>query len=76
MARDRYAIPNPLCQHVPTVRVSSHEDLAAALKEGGEIASTVCCDREACQDDARKWLYANTRDPSCHIIPLKRRQRP
>jgi hypothetical protein len=66
----RYTLPDPKCKHKrATVRVSSHYDLAAAAKAGEPVASTYCCDREACQDDAMEWVFASTfREPQ--IVPL------
>ena len=72
MARDRYAIPDPLCRHVPTVRVSSHEDLSAAARTEEPMASTHCCDRPVCQEDASAWVRSITRLPTVYIVALAR----
>jgi hypothetical protein len=69
----RYQIPDPKCHHKATVRVSSHADLAAAAKTREPMASTYCCDREACQDDAKEWLQASTRRDAAVIVPLRSR---
>lgn len=70
---NRYEPPDPICQHVATVRISSHVDLAAAAATTEPIASTHCCDRQACQDDAKAWLRAVTRRDTVHVIPILRR---
>jgi hypothetical protein len=72
MSRSRYTLPDPLCQHVERVRVSSHDDLVRAHQLGEEVVSTYCCDREACQDDAKDWVRAQTRRDAVHIVPLRR----
>ncbi len=58
----RYDLPDPKCSHrTQTMRVSSHYDLSAAAKAGEPMASTYCCERQACLDDAREWVRASTR---------------
>jgi hypothetical protein len=68
----RYDPPDPLCHHKPKVRVSSHVDLVEAARKGDSIASTYCCDREACQVDAQEWVRAVAGpDTGIVIIPLR-----
>lgn len=50
----RYDIPDPKCSHKPKGRVSGGD-----LAEAG--ASTYVCDRPACIEDAKEWVWA-----SCH----------
>jgi hypothetical protein len=67
----RYDPPDPLCRHAPKVRVSSHLDLVEASRKGDSIASTYCCDRKACQEDAQGWVRAVAGpDTGIVIIPL------
>ncbi len=69
----RYDPPDPLCRHKPTVRVSNYKDILAAHKAGEPIASTACCDREACQADAKEWVRADARDGrEPVVVPLQR----
>lgn len=72
-AVSRYTLPDPKCRHVPTVRISSHLDLTAGYNSGEPFASTHCCDRPTCQEDAREWLRASTRRDAVHVVPLKKR---
>lgn len=67
----RYDLPAPLCRHRPTVRVSSHLDLLAACDLDEPIASTYCCSRPGCLEDAKEWLLATTRRDAVHIVPLQ-----
>ncbi len=69
----RYDVPDPKCQHKPTVMVSSHADIIAAAKTADSMASTHCCSREACQDDAREWVRAHTRRSETYVVPLRGR---
>ena len=70
----RYDLPDPICEHAnPTVRVSSHEDLIAASRTDEPVASTYCCDRKACRDDAEAWVRASTRRQQTVVVPLKAR---
>lgn len=64
---------HPKCRHVPKVRVSSHENLQTGYGSDEPFASTYCCDREACLDDAKEWLLATTRRSSVYIVELRRR---
>jgi hypothetical protein len=66
----RYDPPDPKCHHVGTVRVSSHEDLVAAAESNESMASTDCCDREECQQDAKEWVYAITHRQAV-VIPRR-----
>jgi hypothetical protein len=66
----RYDLPDPTCRHKPTRRVSSHEDLRAGYESGEPFASTHVCDRDDCLNDAMLWLWASTRRPDVHIVPL------
>jgi hypothetical protein len=68
----RYDPPDPLCHHVATCRVSSHEDLAEAARSKEPMASTHCCDREACQADAKEWVHAMTHRDAV-VVPIRRR---
>ena len=57
----RYRLPDPRCRHVrQTVAVSSHDDLLAAARTGEPMASTLVCNREACIEDAKAWVWAST----------------
>lgn len=67
----RYDLPDPACRHAATCRVSSHEDLVAAAKGDGPMASADCCDREACQADAKEWVFAKTHIQAT-VIPFRR----
>lgn len=67
----RYTLPDPKCRHVATVRISSHLDLQAGWESDEPCASTHCCDREACQEDAKEWLRASTRRSVVHVVPLR-----
>ncbi len=68
----RYDLPDPKCTHVPSVRVSSHEDISEGLRSTTEpFASTYCCVREECQADAKEWVQASTRHSAVFVIPLK-----
>jgi hypothetical protein len=58
----RYDPPDPLCRHKATVRVSNHTNLMAAFRDGLPTVSTHCCDREACQEDAKEWVRASAKD--------------
>lgn len=64
---------DPKCQHSPTMRVSSHEDLSAAAKTSDPIASTYCCDRPACRQDATEWVQALAARPAV-VVPLPQRR--
>ena len=66
----RYTLPDPLCRHKAAVRVSSHVDLQAGYESDEPFASTHCCGRGACQEDAVEWVRASTRRPDVHIVPL------
>jgi hypothetical protein len=69
----RYSPPDPKCHHVPTVRVSSHEDLLAEFRPGEPVASTYCCDRPECITDAREWVWASTHRDA-HVVRLPGRE--
>jgi hypothetical protein len=70
----RYDLPDPLCTHVPSVRVSSHEDLSEGLRSTtAPFASTYCCVRQACQEDAKKWVQASTKRSAVFVVPLEGR---
>lgn len=66
----RYDPPDPLCRHVPSVRVSSHIGMPEHPQEA--YASTYCCHREACQLDAGEWVRAVTHQDVVHVIPFVR----
>jgi predicted membrane-bound spermidine synthase len=68
----RYDPPDPLCRHVAKVRVASHVDLVAANTAGDPIASTECCDRQPCIDDATEWVRAVTHAHDVVVVPLRR----
>jgi hypothetical protein len=61
----------PQCGHKPTVRISSHEDLAAAVKTSDAIASVYCCDRQVCRDKLVFWIQGSTGRPAV-VVPLRR----
>lgn len=66
----RYDLPDPKCRHAQhAVMVSSHEDLVAASKTDEAMCSVWVCHREACIEDAKQWVYANT-----HRTPVLKRK--
>lgn len=69
----RYDLPDPLCHHKATVRVSNHVNLLEAFSSDDAVVSTWCCDRQVCQDDAREWVRASARDGrEPVVVPLQR----
>jgi len=65
----RYDPPDPICRHRPTVRISSHESLSEDYNPG-PYASTYCCDRLKCQEDAKEWVFAVARVDEPFVVPL------
>lgn len=62
MSRYTDAIPEPLCRkknHKPAGTVSNQPD---GYDPERAHASTVICARVECQDDAREWVLAHTRE--------------
>lgn len=60
------------CRHVPHVRVSSHEDLAAAVLANQPIWSEYCCNRYECQAAAVARVENHTgRDAVIVQLPPK-----
>ena len=70
----RYQLPDPLCRHKATRRVSSHLDLEAGYESDEPFASTHVCDREMCLEDAKEWLRASTRRDAIFVVPLRNAQ--
>ena len=57
----RYQLPDPLCKHRPTGRVTSGE-------LSGAHASVYVCGRAACVADAMAWAEASTGRPAVLIV--------
>lgn len=57
------------CSHTPTQRVSSHVDLAAAVRSDEAMSSEHCCDREACIKAAVFRVQGHSGRPAV-FVPL------
>ena len=59
------------CTHTHIARISSHEDLVAANRDGEPTASTYVCGQRACADAARTWVHSVTGRGVTYWIPLR-----
>lgn len=56
----RYDVPDPKCKHKRTGRVE-------AGIPTGVYASTNCCNRPECIEDAKEWAYTLTLSPAHYV---------
>lgn len=59
-----------MCRHVEKVRVSSHDDLAVAVRDKELIVSTYSCDREKCLEQAKTWVRAQSLRDDVVVVRL------
>lgn len=69
------SVNGPDCDHDPTVRVSSHEDLEAARRMEESHASIYSCEDPVCIAEAKHWVQGVTARPAV-VVRLPRRVAP